>query len=102
MKRVRVIPVLLLSQKGMVKTKAFSKPHYLGDPINAVKIFNEKMTDELVLLDIEATTKGKIEFNWIEDIVSEAFMPIAYGGGISSVEQCLEIFGRGVEKVVIN
>jgi len=102
MKRVRVIPVLLLSQKGMVKTKAFSKPHYLGDPINAVKIFNEKMTDELVLLDIEATTKGKIEFNWIEDIVSEAFMPIAYGGGISSVEQCLEIFARGVEKVVIN
>jgi cyclase len=102
MKRVRVIPVLLLAQNGLVKTQAFATPHYLGDPINAVKIFSEKMADELILLDIEATAKGKIEFGWIEDIVSEAFMPIAYGGGISTVEHCARLLESGVEKVVIN
>jgi len=74
----------------------------LGDPINAVRIFNEKMVDELVLLDIEATAKDRIAFDQIEDIVSEAFMPVAYGGGLSSTEQCAELFKRGVEKVIIN
>ena len=86
MKRVRVIPVLLLAQNGMVKTQQFSiRPRYLGDPINAVKIFNEKQVDELILLDIEATArvKARVRFDWIEDVVSEAFMPIAYGGGIT-------------------
>ena len=102
MKRVRVIPVLLLAQSGMVKTERFAKPRYLGDPINAVKIFNEKRADELILLDIEATAKGRIKFDWVSDIVSEAFMPIGYGGGISSVAQAAELFKRGVEKVVIN
>ena len=102
MKRVRVIPVLLLAQSGMVKTERFAKPRYLGDPINAVKIFNEKRADELVLLDIEATAKGRIEYDWVSDIVSEAFMPIGYGGGISSVQQAAELFKRGVEKIVIN
>ncbi len=102
MTRIRVIPVLLLAQNGMVKTRKFTQPRYLGDPINAVKIFNEKRADELVLLDIEATTMGRIDFNWISDIVSEAFMPIAYGGGINSLGQCVELFKRGVEKVVIN
>jgi cyclase len=86
----------------MVKTRKFVQPRYLGDPINAVKIFNEKRVDELVLLDIEATAKGGIEFDWISDIVSEAFMPIAYGGGVSTLEQAAELFKRGVEKVVIN
>ena len=102
MRRIRTIPVLLLSQNGMVKTKSFSKPRYLGDPINAVKIFNEKMVDELILLDIEATTKNKIEFDWIEDIVSEAFMPVAYGGGISALDDCARLLANGIEKVVIN
>ncbi len=102
MKRTRAIPVLLLSQMGMVKGKAFAKPRYLGDPINAVKIFNEKMADELVLLDIDATQRGSVLFDWIEDIVSEAFMPIAYGGGLTTMAQCAELFSRGVEKVVIN
>lgn len=102
MKRIRVIPILLLAQGGMVKTERFSKARYLGDPINAVKIFNEKRADELVLLDIEATAKGRIEFDWISDIVSEAFMPIGYGGGISSVAQAAELFKRGVEKIVVN
>jgi cyclase len=86
----------------MVKTVRFARPCYLGDPINAVKIFNEKMVDELILLDIEATVKARIDFDWIEEIASEAFMPIAYGGGITSIEQCAELFKRGVEKVVIN
>ncbi len=102
MKRIRVIPVLLLAQSGMVKTERFTKPRYLGDPINAVKIFNEKRADELVLLDIEATAKSRIEFDWVADIVSEAFMPIGYGGGISSVGQAAELFKRGVEKIVVN
>jgi cyclase len=102
MSRVRVIPVLLLADGGMVKTTQFAKPRYLGDPINAVKIYNEKMVDELVILDIEATRRGRIDFDWIEDIVSEAFMPVAYGGGIRTTEQCQELFRRGVEKVVVN
>lgn len=102
MKRARVIPVLLLAQSGMVKTQKFAKPRYLGDPINAVKLFNEKMADELVLLDIDATARGRIEFDLIEEIISEAFMPIAYGGGLTSLDQCAELFRRGVEKVVIN
>jgi imidazole glycerol-phosphate synthase subunit HisF len=101
-RHVRVIPVLLLAQNGIVKTVRFARPRYLGDPINAVKIFNEKKADELILLDIEATSKGRIAFDWVEDIISEAFMPIAYGGGITSVDQCAELFTRGVEKVVLN
>ena len=102
MRRVRVIPVLLLRDGGMVKTRAFARPQYMGDPINAVKIFNEKQADELVLLDIEARLKGRIEFDWIEDIISEAFMPIAYGGGVTTTEQAAELFSRGVEKIVLN
>ena len=102
MKRIRVIPVLLLGDGGMVKTRAFAKSQYMGDPINAVKIFNEKQADELALLDIEATQKGRIDFDWVEDIVSEAFMPIAYGGGVNSVEDAAELFARGVEKVILN
>jgi len=102
MKRHRVIPVLLLAQHGLVKTKQFRNPQYLGDPINAVRIFNEKQVDELILLDIEASTKRRIDFDWIEDIVSEAFMPIAYGGGINSLAQCEQLFARGVEKIVVN
>jgi cyclase len=102
MTRVRVIPVLLLAQQGIVKTAKFSRPRYLGDPINAVRIFNQKLVDELVLLDIEATERGRIEFDWIGDVVSEAFMPIAYGGGIRTLDDCAELFKRGVEKIVIN
>jgi cyclase len=102
LKRVRVIPVLLLEKKGLVKTRQFKRPCYIGDPINALKIFNDKMADELIVLDIEATARGKIDFDWVEDIVSEAFMPIAYGGGINSIDRCGELLRRGVEKVVIN
>lgn len=85
-----------------MKTKSFANPRYLGDPINTVKILNEKMADELILLDIEATSNNHIQYNLIEDIASEAFMPIAYGGGLTNVEQCARIFSAGIEKVVVN
>lgn len=102
MLQTRVIPVLLLRGSGLVKTVRFREPNYLGDPRNAVKIFNEKEVDELVLLDIEATRSGKEpNFELIEEIVSEAFMPIGYGGGIQTVEQAVKILKLGVEKVII-
>lgn len=103
MNRIRVIPILLLKNKGLVKTVKFKNPTYIGDPINAVKILNEKEVDELVFLDIEASKKNKPpDYHMIEDIASECFMPLAYGGGINSLEQIKRIFGIGVEKVVIN
>jgi len=84
MQRIRVIPTLLLdSNQGLVKTVRFGKRTYIGDPINAVKIFNDRGVDELILLDIDATNDGREpNYRLIEDIVSEAFMPVAYGGGI--------------------
>lgn len=101
--RPRVIPVLLLANEGIVKTIKFKNPTYLGDPINAVKIFNEKEVDELCLLDIEATRLGKEpNFEWLKDIASEAFMPLSYGGGITRIEQIKTLFKIGFEKVVIN
>ena len=86
-----------------MKTVRFRKRTYIGDPINAVKIFNDKGVDELVLLDIDATKDGRApNFDLIEDIVSEAFMPIAYGGGIKSVTQMGRLFKLGLEKVVLS
>jgi cyclase len=103
MLRHRVIPVLLLHNGGLVKTKQFSKPIYLGDPLNAINIFNDKEVDELIFLDIDATKKSqKIDFELISDIASECFMPFAYGGGISTIEEIEKLFYIGVEKVIIN
>ena len=103
MLRHRVIPVLLLHDGGLVKTKQFSEPVYLGDPLNAINIFNDKEVDELIFLDIDATKKNdKINFNLIKDIASECFMPFAYGGGIKSIEEMEKLFYIGVEKVIIN
>ena len=103
MKRIRVIPVLLLQNGGLVKTIKFKKPNYIGDPINAVKIFNEKEVDELVFLDIDATKLNKEpNYKIIEEIASECFMPLSYGGGINNIEQIKKIFKIGVEKVIIN
>ena len=104
MKRMRVIPTLLLDRNGgLVKSVRFGKRTYIGDPINAVRIFNEKEVDELILLDIDATVDSKgPNYAVIEDIVSEAFMPVAFGGGICSVEQMATILRSGVEKVVLN
>lgn len=103
MRRIRVIPILLLKGGGLYKTIRFKKPNYIGDPINAVKIYNEKEVDELVILDIEATRlKKKPDFNHIRDIVSEAFMPLGYGGGIHTVDDIKRIIDCGIEKVIIN
>jgi cyclase len=87
----------------LVKTTGFRNPVYVGDPINAIRIFNDKEVDELVLLDITASRTGKgPAFSTIENIASECFMPVAYGGGITTVEQIRKILGAGVEKVVVN
>lgn len=103
MRCVRVIPTLLLAREGLVKTVRFGKRTYLGDPINAVKLFNEKEVDELVVMDIDAGKPGGgIDFAAIEDIVSEAFMPVAYGGGVRSVEEIRRLLGGGVEKVIVS
>jgi imidazole glycerol-phosphate synthase subunit HisF len=103
MLKTRVIPTLLLRGAGLVKTTAFRNPVYVGDPINAIRIFNEKEVDELVLLDITASrTKKGPAFSTIENIASECFMPVAYGGGITTVEQIRKILSTGVEKVVVN
>ncbi len=99
----RVIPALLLSNQGLVKTVGFSEPRYVGDPINAVRIFNEKQVDELVFLDITATREDRgPDLDLLNRIASEAFMPFAYGGGITTIEHVQEILSLGVEKVVLN
>lgn len=103
MLRTRVIPCLLLKNGGLVKTRGFAEPKYVGDPINAVKIFNEKEVDELVFLDISATPAGRPpSFELIRDIAAEAFMPFAYGGGVTSVEEVKRLVGLGAEKVVVD
>lgn len=103
MNKTRVIPVLLLRGQGLVKTEKFKNPKYVGDPINAVRIFNEKEVDELVFLDINATPEGRApSYELLADIASEAFMPMAYGGGVTTLEQVRKIFALGFEKVIIN
>jgi cyclase len=103
MLRRRIIPALLMRDGGLVKTIKFSKERYIGDPINAVKIFNEKEVDELCLLDIGATKEGRPPaYKEINEIVSEAFMPIGYGGGIQNMEHVERLFKIGVEKVIMN
>jgi cyclase len=102
MLRNRVIPCLLLDGQRLVKTKKFKEQRYVGDPINAVKIFNEKEVDEIILLDINASKNGiKPNFKFIEEIASECFIPLCYGGGINSVEDARKLFELGVEKVSI-
>ena len=103
MKRVRVIPVLLIHKGGLVKSVKFKDYKYVGDPINVVKIFNEKEVDEIVLLDISATAENRTpNISQIKDIASEAFMPLAYGGGITTLDEVKTLINGGVEKVVFN
>ncbi|MHA2602278.1 MAG: AglZ/HisF2 family acetamidino modification protein [Candidatus Thorarchaeota archaeon SMTZ1-83] len=103
MLRTRVIPCLLLRDLGLVKTVKFRDPKYVGDPINAVRIFNDKEVDELVFLDITATVdRRQPQFGLIEDIATECFMPFGYGGGIHDIETASRILKLGSEKVVLN
>ncbi len=101
--RPRIIPVLLIDNQDLVKTVQFKNPTYLGDPINAVKIFNIKGIDELSILDISATKNtNEPDFELLKDIASQAFMPLSYGGGVKTIEQIKKLFSIGYEKVVIN
>jgi imidazole glycerol-phosphate synthase subunit HisF len=101
--RPRVIPALLLRNAGLVKTVKFKNPLYLGDPINVVRIFNDKQADELVFLDITATRDGnEPPFDLLKMIASECFMPFSYGGGIRNLDQVQRLISIGIEKVVIN
>lgn len=103
MLRTRVIPVLLIKEGGLYKGEKFKNHKYVGDPINTVKIFNDKLVDELVILDIGATLNGSgIDYTLIKEIAGEAFMPVAYGGGISSLEQAQKIISLGIEKIILN
>lgn len=99
----RVIPILLLQDDGLVKTTKFKNPKYVGDPINAIRIFNDKEVDELVFLDILASKdKRSINFELIAHLASECFMPLCYGGGIKDVDTIRKILRLGVEKVSLN
>lgn len=99
MLRPRVIPVLLLDGRRLVKTRRFSAPRYIGDPVNAVRIFNSKEVDELILLDLAAALSGRPDFDLVREIASEAFMPVTYGGGVRMLDDMERLFGLGVEKV---
>jgi cyclase len=99
----RIIPCLLVKNKGLVKTISFDQSTYVGDPLNAVRIFNEKKVDELMVLDIDATTLNREpDYRMIEHLAMECRMPLCYGGGIKSVEQAERIFSLGVEKIAIS
>lgn len=103
MLKPRCIPVLLMSDSGLVKTKRFKEPQYVGDPVNAVKIFNEKKVDELCILDIDAASKNYTpDYKMIQNLANECRMPICYGGGVTTLEQVEKIIGLGVEKVSIS
>lgn len=103
MLRPRVIPCLLVHEGGLVKTVGFKAPKYVGDPINAVKIFNEKEADELVVLDIDATVNGaEPDYKMIANLAAECRMPLCYGGGVRSAVQAKKIIGLGVEKVALS
>jgi imidazole glycerol-phosphate synthase subunit HisF len=103
MKIKRIIPCLLLRNNGLVKTRKFKESTYIGDPVNTVKIFNEKEVDEIFFLDIDATRlKKEPPYELIQNIASECFMPFAYGGGIHSLQQIERIIKSGAEKIIIN
>jgi cyclase len=103
MLRPRIIPCLLLHQGGLVKTRGFKDPKYVGDPINAVKIFNEKEADELIVLDIDATVQGREpNFELIAKLAAECRMPMCYGGGITNAAQAIRIVELGAEKIAVS
>lgn len=103
MLRPRIIPSLLIQDNGLVKTVNFKNPKYVGDPINAVRIFNEKEVDELAIFDIDATVKGnEPNYSLIERLASQSMMPLCYGGGVKTVEQAQRIFSLGIEKIALS
>ena len=103
MLRPRIIPSLLIKNKGLVKTKNFKEPKYVGDPINAVRIFNEKEVDEIMISDIDATVKNmEPNFSLIKNLASECRMPLCYSGGIKTADHAQKIFSLGVEKIAIS
>ena len=103
MLRSRIIPCLLIHNNGLVKTVKFKEPKYVGDPINAVKIFNEKEVDELIVLDIDATKENRgPNLKMIKNLADECRMPLCYGGGINTVDQAVKIISLGVEKVALS
>ncbi|MDB4324985.1 AglZ/HisF2 family acetamidino modification protein [Flavobacteriaceae bacterium] len=103
MLRSRIIPCLLIQNKGLVKTVNFKDPKYVGDPINAVKIFNEKEVDELIVLDIDATKENRgPNLKMIKNLADECRMPFCYGGGITTVEQAVKIISLGAEKIALS
>ena len=103
MLRPRIIPCLLVKNGGLVKTEKFARPKYVGDPINAVKIFNEKEVDEIIVVDIDATVLNREpDYKLIRNLAAECRMPLCYGGGVKSVDQVERIISLGVEKVAIS
>jgi cyclase len=103
MLRPRIIPCLLIHKGGLVKTQGFKDPKYVGDPINAVRIFNEKEADELMVLDIDATVnKVAPNFDLIAKLAAECRMPLCYGGGVTTAQQAAQIVDMGVEKVAVS
>lgn len=103
MLRPRIIPCLLVHDKGLVKTVKFKDPKYVGDPINAVRIFNEKYVDELSVFDIDASVLNRApDYKMIENLAAECRMPLCYGGGVKTAEQAQHIFSLGVEKIAIS
>lgn len=103
MLRPRIIPCLLVHDKGLVKSVHFKQHKYVGDPINAVRIFNEKEVDELMIIDIDATVENREpDYVMIERLAAECRMPLCYGGGVKTVEQAQKIFSLGVEKIAIS
>lgn len=103
MLRPRIIPCLLVHKGGLVKTQGFKDPKYVGDPINAVRIFNEKEADELMVLDIDATVNKVVpDFSLITKLAAECRMPLCYGGGVTNADQAARIVDMGVEKVAVS
>ena len=99
----RIMPCLLIKEKRLVKTVNFMNPKYVGDPINAVKIYNAKEVDELVVLDINASKdNSKIDYDLIKDFASECFMPLSYGGGVKKLDDFKKLYKIGVEKIIVN
>lgn len=101
--RPRIIPILLIASDGIVKTTKFKNPTYVGDPINTIKIFNEKGVDEIIVLDINATSHQRDpNFQFIQELGSECFMPFCYGGGLKNIKQIEKVFYSGAEKISLN